>query len=188
MEETGIMDGRKQNRAYDDTVFSEEEEDEENEDEDKSVDFDENGILSDEEEEVTSRQSDESSSSSELVSLDDISGTKSLPIELDRKLKITSDSPNRIKLSRKVLLVGKQADQIESDVRKCVEMMLNRIVAAEQQENVAEKLPIDVLDEIVMPIVGLKSSNPPTSNLNSVFKFSQNAIGFLKVRYENFHT
>lgn len=202
MDETGILDGRKSNRGLD-AVFSDEDEDEDedsssetsnergeivinSDDNDDDTPASDDDDLDDDEDEssLSSASSIEPGLASSLVAM-------SLPVEIDRKLNLINDeSTSPSKKSNKVVKKSSSrrvgVEQVDSDVRKCLESVLELVLTAELGDKKVGAATTDEPIVLTPPNTALKDIDPkklalPSINLNMAFKFSQNAIGFLKV-------
>ena len=170
--ETGIIDAKKWNRGLE-SVLSGTEEDEEDENEEE-VDRHEEETESTSE--PSSSRTTTNSSDSDVIDDDDDVIFKSLEDDFNKKLDVNNKPGKKHSSHHHHHSHEKNTDR---EVKRCLDFILDQVVASsneigrEKKKSTPPNMALKTLDSN-------NKKNLP-NNLNTVFKFTQSALGILKV-------
>lgn len=175
--ETGIIDAKKWNRGLD-SVLSGTEEDEEDENEEEEVDRHE------EETESTSEPSSSrttTSSDSDVIDDDDDVIFKSLEDDFNKKLDVNKPAKKEKKHSSHHH--HSHEKNTDREVKRCLDSILDQVVLDVTSSNeIGREKKKSTPPNIALKTLDSNSKKNLPNNLNTVFRFTQNALGILKVQ------
>ena len=177
--ETGIIDAKKWNRGLE-SVLSGTEEDEEDENEEE-VDRHEEETESTSEPSSSRTTTTTTSSDSDVIDDDDDVIFKSLEDDFNKKLDVNNKPAKKEKKHSSHHHHHHHSHEKNTDreVKRCLDSILDQVVASsneigrEKKKSTPPNMALKTLDSN-------NKKNLP-NNLNTVFKFTQNALGILKV-------